>query len=99
MEVPGSNGTLYLFNILHDCLSYVAACPTEVSLLLVLEFLHWVADIFVDDFGSPADESTIKDNFSTVYQLLKEIVDYGLPLTTEPDGLKGLIKPPTVMGK
>jgi len=99
MEVPDSDGTLYLFSILRDGLSYLAACPTEVSPLLVLEFLHRVADIFVDYFGSPADESAIKDNFSTVYQLLEEMVDYGWPLTTEPNGLKGLIKPPTVMGK
>eukprot|EP00957_Ditylum_brightwellii_P191912 14608909-Ditylum_brightwellii.AAC.1 len=57
------------------------------------------ADIFVYDFGSPADVSAIKDNFSTVYQMLKEIVDYGWPLTIESNGLKGLIKPPTVMFK
>jgi len=38
MEVPDSDGTLYLFSILRDGLSYLAACPTEVSPLLVLEF-------------------------------------------------------------
>jgi len=92
-------GTLYLFSILRDGLSYLAACPAEVSPLLILEFLHRVADIFIDYFGSPADESAIKDNFSTVYQLLEEMVDYGWPLTTEPNALKAMIRPPTVMGK
>jgi AP-3 complex subunit mu len=66
---------------------------------LILEFLHRIADIFVDYFGSPADESAIKENFSTVYQLLEEMVDYGWPLTTEPNALKAMIRPPTVMGK
>ena len=100
MEVPESDhGTLYLFSILRDGLSYLAVCPAEVSPLLVLEFLHRIADIFVDYFGSPADESAIKENFSTVYQLLEEMVDYGWPLTTEPNALKAMIRPPTVMGK
>ena len=94
-----TNDTLYLFSILRDGLSYLAACPNEVSPLLVLEFLHRIADIFVDYFGSPADEAAIKDNFSTVYQLLEEMCDYGWPLTTEPNSLKDMIRPPTVMGK
>jgi AP-3 complex subunit mu len=100
MEVPEeTHGTLYLFSILRDGLSYLAACPAEVSPLLVIEFLHRIADIFVDYFGSPADESAIKENFSTVYQLLEEMVDYGWPLTTEPNALKAMIRPPTLVGK
>lgn len=34
-----------------------------------------------------------------VYQLLEEMMDYGYPLTTEPNALKSMIKPPTVMNK
>jgi len=93
------NKTLYLFSILRDGLSYLAACPGEVSPLLVLECLHRVADVFVDYFGNPADESAIKENFSTVYQLLEEMLDYGWPLTTEPNALTAMIRPPSVMGK
>lgn len=99
MEVPSDDKTLYLFSILRDGLSYLAVCPCEVSPLLVLEFLHRVADIFSDYFGTPTDESAIKDNFSTVYQLLEEMLDYGWPLTTEPNALKAMIRPPTVMAK
>jgi len=100
MEVPESDqGTLYVISILRDGLSYLAVCPAEVSPLVVIEFLHRIHNIFLDYFGSPADESAIKDNFSTVYQLLEEMVDYGWPLTTEPNALKGMIRPPTVMSK
>jgi hypothetical protein len=85
MEVPESDqGTLYVISILRDGLSYLAVCPAEVSPLLILEFLHRIASIFVQYFGCPVDESAIKENFSTVYQLLEEMVDYGWPLTTEP---------------
>ena len=99
LEVPEGDRSLYLFSVLRDGLSYLAACPAEVSPLLILEFLHRVADTFQDYFGIPADESAMKENFSTVYQLLEEMVDYGWPLTTEPNALKALIRPPTMMGK
>ncbi|CAJ1954297.1 unnamed protein product [Cylindrotheca closterium] len=100
MEVPESDhGTVYIISILRDGLSYLAVLPSEVSPLMILEFLHRIADMFVDYFGSPADESAIKDNFSTVYQLLEEMVDYGWPLTTEPNALKQMIRPPSVMAK
>jgi AP-3 complex subunit mu len=67
--------------------------------LLVIEFLHKIADTFVIYFGDPADESAVKDNFSTAYQLLEEMVDHGWPLTTEPNALTDLIRPPTVLAK
>jgi len=101
MEIAtgGDQGTLYVISILRDGLSYLAVCPAEVSPLLILELLHRMADTFVDYFGPPADESSIKENFSTVYQLLEEMVDYGWPLTTEANALKAMIRPPTALSK
>jgi AP-3 complex subunit mu len=94
LEVPESDqGTLYIISILRNGLSYLAVCPAEVSPLLILEFLSRIHKIFTEYFGV-ADESAIKDNFSTVYQLLEEMVDYGWPLTTEPNALKAMIRPP-----
>jgi AP-3 complex subunit mu len=100
MEAPESEqGTLYLFSVVRDNLYYLAVGPAETQPLLILTFLHRMADIFVEYFGDPADESAIKNNFSTVYQLLEEMVDYGWPLTTEPNALKAMIRPPTVMSR
>jgi AP-3 complex subunit mu len=102
----GGGGTLYLFHVLRDGLTYLAACPPcigrgqhEIPPLMVIEFLHKIADTFVLYFGNPADESAVKDNFSTAYQLLEEMVDFGWPLTTEPNALTDLIRPPTVLAK
>jgi AP-3 complex subunit mu len=61
--------------------------------------LHKIADTFADYFGTPTDENAIKENFSTVYQLLEEMLDNGWPLTTEPNALQDMIRPPSVMGK
>lgn len=45
--------------------------------------------------GGNVDESAIKESFSLVYQLLEEMMDNGYPLTTEPNALKAMIRPPT----
>lgn len=70
----------------------------ETAPLLVIEFLHRVYDIFEDYFGE-VEESVIKDNFATVYQLLEEMMDFGYPLTTEPNSLRDMIKPTSVISK
>ena len=98
-EVPSDRqGTLYCMAVHRDTTTFLAVCPAEVSPLQVLELLHCMASTFEDYFGN-ADEAAIKDNFSTVYQLLEEMMDYGWPLTTEGNALKAMIRPPTVMSK
>lgn len=88
----------YLISVHRDECFLVGAVGRDVAPLLVVEFLHRVADIFRDYFGA-CDEASLKDNFSTVYQLLEEMLDHGTPLTTEPNALKAMIEPPSVMGR
>lgn len=90
---------IYIISIQKDDIFYLVALLGEIPPLLVIEFLHRVASIFAEYFGSPCDENAIKDNFSTAYQLLEEMVDNGWPLTTEPNSLKSMIRPPTLVGK
>ena len=49
--------------------------------------------------SSVLDEGVIKDNFSVIYQLLEELLDFGFPLTTELNALKEIIEPPTLLTK
>jgi AP-3 complex subunit mu len=88
----------YLISIYREDIFMVAATTGETSPLLVIEFLHRVFDIFEEYFGV-VEESTIKDNFATVYQLLEEMMDFGYPLTTEPNALKAMIKPNSILTK
>ena len=88
----------YLASVCRGQIYVIAILAKETAPLLVVEFLHRVVDILVEYFGS-ADEGAIKDNFATVYQLLEEMLDNGNPLTTEPNALKAMIKPPSVMGR
>ena len=96
----------YLISVLRSNIHFVSVCMTEVQPLFVVEFLHRVADTF-DDYFNDVTETTIKDNYVVVYELLDEMLDNGFPLPTEANILKELIKPPnilrtvvnTVMGK
>lgn len=77
---------------------FIANVQHEVTPLLVTEFLHRVVDVFRDYFNEVSEES-IKENFITVYQLMDEMMDNGIPMTTEPNVLKTMIMPPTILGR
>ena len=42
-------------------------------------------------FGGPVDEGALKRNFTLVYELLDEAMDFGLPQLTDPGALKGVV--------
>jgi AP-3 complex subunit mu len=88
----------YLISIHRDDIFLLVTSTGEIQPLLAIEFLHRVFDIFEEYFGT-VEESTIKENFSTVYQLLEEMMDFGYPLTTEPNALKAMIKPVSVISR
>eukprot|EP00608_Synchroma_pusillum_P002047 CAMPEP_0198436644 /NCGR_PEP_ID=MMETSP1452-20131203/43458_1 /TAXON_ID=1181717 /ORGANISM="Synchroma pusillum, Strain CCMP3072" /LENGTH=403 /DNA_ID=CAMNT_0044157207 /DNA_START=24 /DNA_END=1231 /DNA_ORIENTATION=- len=99
-EVPPiiTTAKYYLISVLRDDIFFLVTTTGEVPPLLAIEFLHRVFDIFQEYFGT-VEETTLRENFSTVYQLLEEMMDNGYPLTTEPNVLKAMIRPPTLMGK
>lgn len=88
----------YLISALREGNFLLATTTGETPPLVAIEFLHRVFDIFAEYFGD-VEETTIKENFATCYQLLEEMMDYGYPLTTEPNALKAMIKPPTVLSR
>lgn len=88
----------YLINVFRDGLFVLAIVSNEISPLFIIEFLHRIVRVFRDYFGH-FEENVIKDNFSTVYQLLDEMIDHGYPFTTELNALKAMIAPPTTAGR
>ncbi|RHY95584.1 hypothetical protein DYB31_004874 [Aphanomyces astaci] len=88
----------YFISVFREGLFLLAVVTNEISPLFVIEFLHRVVAVFRDYFGS-FEESAIKDNFSTVYQLLEEMLDNGYPLTTEPNALKAMVAPPSTVNR
>ncbi|XP_042467927.1 AP-3 complex subunit mu-like isoform X2 [Zingiber officinale] len=61
-------------------------------------FLCRVADVLTDYLGG-LNEDVIKDNFVIVYELLDEMMDNGVPLTTEPNILREMLAPPNIVSK
>ncbi|CAF3593556.1 unnamed protein product [Adineta steineri] len=88
----------YLINIYRNSLYFVAVLTHELPPLFVLEFLHRIMDVF-EDYFSECTETSLKDNYVIVYELLDEMLDSGLPLATETNILKELIKPPNIFRK
>jgi len=68
--------------IKHNNVYLVATTRRNANVVLVLQFLHKLANIFVEYFKALEEES-IKDNFVLVYELLDEVMDFGLPQTTD----------------
>ncbi|CAG9582136.1 putative adaptor complex subunit medium chain 3 [Leishmania major strain Friedlin] len=73
----------------------VGTHPSDDTALVVIEQLCLVARVLTT-YLSEVTENTIRENFSTVYQLLQEMFDYGYPLTTELCSLEELVPRPTL---
>lgn len=86
----------FLISIYREDIFLLATTTRETNPLLIIEFLHRIFDLFEEYFSS-VDEDTVKDNFSIIYQLLEEMVDYGFALITEPNLLKAMIPPPSLV--
>lgn len=80
------DGVQYLY-VKTGGLFLVATTRRNVSPALVLELLNRVASI-VKDYCGVLTEESVRQNFVLLYELLDEIVDYGVPQNTSTDVLK-----------
>lgn len=74
----------------------LAASPSDTSPIWGIEILNMIARILRDYLPDGITHSRLLENFSIVYQLMEEIIDYGFPLTTETHELQELVAPPTL---
>ena len=86
----------YLIHVKHQDLFLLAVIGGEQPPLMIIDFLYTIIEIFKDYFQM-VDSENLKKNFVTVYQLLDEMADNGIPFTTEPMMLKEMIKPPNLL--
>jgi len=89
---------LYLFHFTQGGLVLLCCCAGETPPLLVVEFMSAICAILTDYFGD-TKERTIRAHFVTVYQLLEEVCDSGMPLLTSPSVLKEIVPPPTILNR
>lgn len=100
-EIPGvicGNRRHVLVHIYRDKTVYLAVVTQEEPPLAVFELLNRVHQVLCRYLGEVSEDS-LRQNFSTVYLLLDEMIDSGLPFTTELNSLESIIAPPTAVGK
>ncbi|KAJ1665846.1 hypothetical protein IW140_002927 [Coemansia sp. RSA 1813] len=77
---------------------YMGLVSTEVPPLEVIELLEGVSQAITEYIGQ-VSELTIKENFTTIYQLLSEMVDSGKAVTTDTSVLRGLVPVPSLVNR
>jgi len=91
-----STGKFYLIHFRCNDLFFVCPVQGDVPPLLVTDFLFRFSDICKNYFGSISEE-VVKNNFVTIYQLLDEVMDSGVPFNTEPNILRGMVPAPSLI--
>jgi len=90
---------MYGFFITRGEVTYIGTCERETSPLMVIEFLMQLYDVLRAYFGDVVNEVTLQEHHVTLYQLLDEMVDSGIPVNTHPGGLKVLVPPPNLYNR
>ncbi|KAI5258023.1 clathrin adaptor, mu subunit [Aureobasidium subglaciale] len=97
--LTGTNPPTLLFSMLQDGLLFLSPCSTDTEPLVVLEFLHRVADALEEFLGAPLLASKIEANYDVIAQVLGEMCDGGLIGGTEANALRDVVDTPSWMGK
>lgn len=84
------NGTSYLY-IKQKDLFLVISTKANPNAAMCFQFLYQFLNICKAYFAQELNDSTVRKNFVLIYELLDEILDYGVPQITEPEVLKKYI--------
>jgi len=77
---------------------FVAVAATDVNVMVPLEFLHRMVDVFEDYFGVGFSEVDLQEEFPRVYMMLEEMADNGDPSCTEAAILRTFVPGPHMFG-
>ncbi|KAK8218481.1 Adaptor complexes medium subunit family-domain-containing protein [Phyllosticta capitalensis] len=95
--LPSTNPPTLVHSIIQDRLLFLSPSSVDTEPLLVLEFLHRVADAIEDFLGSPLLASRIEAHYDVVAQLLGEMCDAGIIANTENNALRDSVEAPSFM--
>ena len=93
--------TLFSTRSQNDALILLAPVTREPhDVVGVIELLNRICDVLQDYFGrEKLSRGIVEANFDIVEELLGEIVDCGEVMTTEPNGLRDIVLPPSLLNK
>lgn len=81
-----------LFSIIQDSLLFLSPASSDVEPLVVLEFLHRVADALEEFLGSPLLATKISANYDIVAQVVAEVADSGVICQGEANALRDVVE-------
>lgn len=97
-EAEGGWGSAALCHVEREGLRFLIPISQEVNPMLAFAFLDAFLDTLTIYLGD-VTETTLRDNFDTVYMLIEEMIDEGHPMTMETNMLKDIVLPPTLVRK
>ena len=63
----------------HNDITLLAATKGNINAALILHFLHGFIKVAKSYFDNEFNEAAVRQNFSLIYELLDEVMDYGYP--------------------
>jgi len=84
-------GSVSFMFVRYEEMFLLAVSKLNCNASLVFEFLYKLVTVFKAYFDDKLDEDALRENFSLVYELLDEIVDFGYPQNMEFQVLKLII--------
>ncbi|KAK5779009.1 hypothetical protein RI543_003629 [Arxiozyma heterogenica] len=84
------SGIDYLFIQHNDLYVVVLATSLSINVATIFTFLHKLVAV-LEEYLKTVEEESIRDNFVIIYELLDEMMDYGIPQVTETKMLKKYI--------
>ena len=76
----------------HNDITLIAATKGNINAALILHFLNQFVKVTKSYFEGELNESSVRQNFSLIYELLDEVMDYGYPQFLDADLLKEYIR-------
>jgi len=83
-------GNISFLHIKDGELFLLVVTRRNANAAMLFELLHKLLGVFKSYF-TKFDEDTIRENFSVIYELLDEMIDFGYPQNCEADMLKSFI--------
>lgn len=89
MPIISMNGVSYVF-ITEGEIILLATTKSNINTAMIFKFLYAFVNVCKSYFNQWS-EANIKNNFTLIYELLDEVMDYGYPQITDPELLKKYI--------
>jgi hypothetical protein len=90
--LPSTKPPTILFSIIHDNLLFLSPSANDIEPLLVLEFLHRVADALEEFLGAPLLATKLAANYDVAAQVVAEMADAGVVCQGEANALRDVVE-------